>query len=1048
MKGDTALKRISRFVQFLEREQWTEKRLLEQWKVRETRYIAQGVYEDTAGEERERLLDRLTGGPGTTYFLSRLLELPGDWQPRDTALLYYGTGEGLLCIDGRPYHGLDRNHWFVQLPEAQEGKMLLEIELFDPFPEPSDPLNNQAPIRPPMHSAEFAIVLINRPVYSLLHTVKMVHEAVLLLPVSDMRRIRLERALERTMDALYLQPERLADAERTALAEQDLREAALQEQVPDGRNGVMHMVGQSHIDVAWLWPLKETQRKVGRTFSTICALMDRYPDFTYSQSQPQLYAYVKEHYPELYKRIKLRVAEGRWELVGGMWVEPDLNIPSGESLVRQILYGQRFYEQEFGKRSTIEWLPDTFGYCASLPQLLKQSGIDYFMTTKLGWNDTNKFPHTLFNWVGIDGTSVVAYQNHGLNEHTRPLDVQRHWEAFANKDRHDELMLLYGHGDGGGGVTHEMLENISRSELMVGQASARLSTADAFFSEIKRSGPNLPAWHGDLYLEFHRGTLTTQAYTKLSNRLAEQLYRGAEIWSSFAELGQENRTAPDGLQEGWELILLNQFHDIIPGTAIPEVYDTSRKQYARVFELGQQVLEQGLSALAAEMNTNGEGSPYAVFNSLGWSRNGTVLIESDSSLAAMKFWDTEGELPSDVRAVDEATGRVTWAVQVKNVPAFGCRIIWQRPMTEAAVSAPAPVSGAGFTDSWETDRWLLRFNERGEITSWKDKKADRELIPDGGQANEIQLFHDLPVEWDAWDLDSRFEQQPAAKAELLEKSVQIQGETLDLLRFHWRIGGSDIEQDMVFHKHTDRVDFITKVDWREEHKVLKAAFPVDIMASQATYEIPFGALARPTHRNTSWEQAQFEVCGHRFADLSENGYGVSLLNDCKYGYDIHDGVMRLTLLRAPAWPDKQADRGKHVFTYSLYPHAGDWRQAQVVREAADLNEPLQVITADTHPGIRGTSHSWLSFESGHVCLETIKKAEDGSGTILRMYESAGGQDTAVLYGLPKTARIAEVNLLEDETGLLTADDGQLTLHFRPYQIKTIKITDIASAQEV
>ncbi|MFS0726239.1 alpha-mannosidase [Paenibacillus sp. 1P07SE] len=1039
------MKRMTRFIRFLERGQWADKQPIERWTIRETRYIAQGEYEDTAGGARESTTERLTGGPGTTYFLSRTLELPGDWPQQDTALLYIGTGEGLLSIDGSPYHGLDRNHWLVPLPEAEAGRLQLDIELYDPLPEPVDPLNNQAPVRPSMQGAEFALVRINRPVYSLLHTVRMVHESAALLPEADMRRIRLERALERTMDVLYPQAEQLSDAARVSAAEHELREAALQEQGLIGAGGIMHMVGQSHIDVAWLWPLKETMRKVGRTFSTVCTLMDRYPDFTYSQSQPQLYAYVKAYYPELYERIKARIAEGRWELVGGMWVEPDLNIPSGESLVRQILYGQRFYEQEFGKRSTIEWLPDTFGYCASLPQLLKQAGIEHFMTSKLGWNDTNVFPHTLFQWVGIDGTSVVAYQNHGLNEHTKPIDVQQHWEAYATKDKHDELMLLYGHGDGGGGVTHEMLENIDRAELMIGQPSSRLSTAGAFFAGIDREQPELPTWHGDLYLELHRGTLTTHAYNKRSNRQAEQLYRRAEIWSRFAELGGAPVAALAGLQEGWELLLLGQFHDIIPGTSIPEVYVTSREQYERLFQLGQAVLEQGLQALTAEMNTAGEGTPYAVFNSLGWERTGTVLIEADGAQPAAEFWDDEGRLASDVWSIDEVSGRITWAVQARAVPAFGCRIVWLRQTAESSVSAAAP--GSELRDTWETDHWLLSFNDRGEITGWLDKRAGRELIPAGQRANELQLFHDVPVEWDAWDLDPRFEQQPAGQAELLERSVVIQGEALDRLRFHWRIGRSTVEQELVFYKHTGRVDFITKADWREDHKALKVAFPVDILATQATYEIPFGSLARPTHRNTTWEQAQFEVCGHRFADLSENGYGVSLLNDCKYGYDIHDGVMRLTLLRAPSWPDKEADRGEHTFTYSLYPHAGDWRQAGVVREAAELNEPLQAVATDAHAGIRGTSHGWLSFASRHVLLDTIKKAEDGSGTIVRMYESGGGRDTAVLQDLPSSVRITEVNLLEDETGELHTVDGQLTLHFKPYQVRTIKITDAAAAQE-
>ncbi|MCL6457170.1 MAG: alpha-mannosidase [Gorillibacterium sp.] len=1045
------MKRIDRFINLLATKQWSEKQEIKEWNVRESRYIIPGVYEYATELGVDQPVDRLAGGRGTTYFLHKVLSIPRDWPYQETALLYIGVGEGLLCINGSPYHGLDRNHWFISLPEAEEGTLELDIELFDPLPEPEDALNHQAAIRPSMQGASFSLVRINPAVYSLLHTVKIIHEAAGLLPVQDMRRIRLEQILEQAMDALYPNPEVLADADKVSEVEQRLRAAAVIERPAEQRNGIMHMVGQSHIDIAWLWPLRETVRKVSRTFSTVCALMDKYPDFYYSQSQPQLYAYAKQHYPQLYERMKARIAEGRWELVGGMWVEPDLNIPSGESLVRQLLYGQGFYMQEFGKQSRIEWLPDTFGYCASLPQLLKQAGIDSFMTTKLGWNDTNQFPHTLFHWVGIDGTSIVAYQNHGLNEHTRPVDIHKHWDAYSNKAQHDQLMLLYGHGDGGGGVTHEMLENIARANLMPELPESKTSTAAAFFGEIERLQPELPKWHGDLYLELHRGTFTTHAFNKRSNRKAELLYRRAEIWSRLAESAKAGVEEESTLQEGWKLLLLNQFHDIIPGTAITEVYETSREQYQQVFRLGNDALHAALSALAASIHTVGEGQPYLIFNSLGWERAGVIVIEGDSRFAHLQAFAEAGPLVSDAWHAAAGSDKVTLAIQVPAVPAFGCRTIWLREAPEGGLHeesrAEEKTNGHSFPDIWETACHLLQFNEQGEIIRWFDKKAGRELILEGQKANELQFYHDTPTEWDAWDLDSRYEQQPAGKPELLERKVLIHGKVLDILGFRWQLNCSVIEQKIIFYKHTGRVDFQTTVDWQEEHKLLKVAFPVEILATKATYEIPFGALERPTHRNTSWEQAQFEVCGHRFADLSENGYGVSLLNDCKYGYDIHDGVMRLSLLRSPGWPDQLADRGEHVFTYSLYPHAGDWRQAKVVREAADLNEALQAVKTDAHSGLHPSQHAWLNFQSEHVQLETIKRAEDGSGTILRMYESAGGRDTVTLDLLKDNLRFSQVNLLEEESSQLAATKGKLTLTFKPFEVKTIKIIHEPNAKE-
>lgn len=1047
------MNRIHRFIQSVADRQWLETIELNDWQVRKARYVLPGQYEFESEDYGTIPLDPLSSKHGITYFLKAQPEVPAAWTAgSDTiGLVFEAGGEGLLRVNGTPYHGLDRNHTYVPLNLSGIGRQpLLEIELYDPIPEPIDPLNNQAVVQPPIAAIRSKLVRVNRPVQSLLYSLKVAYDAAKLLPEPELKRMRIVEALYAAKNEVDREPaNRLTDGDWVASLEAKLR-ASIEALMPEQRlNGVMHMVGQSHIDVAWLWPVRETVRKVSRTFSTMTTLMEEYPDFIYSQSQPLLYAFAKEHYPELYEKVKARIAEGRWELVGGMWVEPDLNIPSGESLVRQLLYGQRFYKQEFGKTSAIEWLPDTFGYCASLPQILKLAGVNYFMTSKLNWNDTNKFPYDLFHWVGIDGTSIVSYLNHGLNEHTKPKDVHEHWQSYREKGKHNEQMLLYGHGDGGGGVTREMIEYIGRSGLMTDLPESRFSTAESFFGGIAERRPALPKWHGDLYLELHRGTYTTHARNKRSNRKAEVLYRDAELWNRFAVPQLDSGKAAQELAElhdGWKLILLNQFHDIVPGTSIPEVYVTSEQEYAQVFSLGNGSLNRSLRTIVGQIDVSGQGTPYVVFNSLGWAREEVVALEGDMPWAELAAFDAGGNrLDTDVVRSGDDSGAASLAVRVPRIPAFGYTTIWVRPDEAAKPTqsdSPSKVPSSGLSDDWtvwETERYVLEFNELGEIVRWHDKTTSRELLPEGGKANELQFFHDRPTYWDAWDVDPRFEEQRAGAVELIDKQVVLRGATKDVLRFRWKLNESVISQDVILYHHQGRVDFHTNVQWNEAHKLLKVAFPVDIVTNKATYEIPFGALERPTHTNTSWEQAQFEVCGHRWADVSEGGYGVSLLNDCKYGYDIKGSTLRLSLLRAPKWPDATADQGEHEFTYSLYPHEQDWRAAHVVRAAAELNHPVSVAAGTaSESGQWPNEQSLISFEGSHVLLDTVKAAEDGDGTVFRMYESSGGREKVKLT-LPQSSRRALiVNLLEEPIGEAPVNDGFVELDFAPFEIKSIK----------
>lgn len=1034
--------RIERLQKYLQQYMWLEQIDLLRWSGKKAIYIEPGKYEWLPEEVPPLSKGNLIAEPGITLFLNQSVSIPAEWHGKEFGILFSAEGEGLLSINGVPYHGLDVNRSYIPLdagPFRGEETMELDIELYNPASRPGDAMNFRVIPSPPLYLKESSIVLVNRPVQSLYYTVLVYGEAAKLLPEGNLHRHAIIAALHRVMDSIMnLSTEQLRDEGTVRSIEEKLHNE-LAELQKSSIPAMMHMVGQSHIDVAWLWPLRETVRKCSRTFSTVCTLMEHYPEYRFTHSQPQLLAYTKEHYPQLYAKIKEKIAEGRWELVGGMWVEPDLSIPSGESLVRQLLYGRQFYEGEFGVSPRIEWLPDTFGYCASLPQLLKKAGVDFFMTTKMNWNDTNRFPYSLFYWTGIDGTSILSYLSHGLNANFIPKHLHDYWSSFKQKSAHAEQMLLYGHGDGGGGVTREMIEYISRSNELPGLPKASFSTATAFFEGIERAKPELPVWSGDMYLEFHRGTYTSQAKTKWNNRKAEVLYRETEIWSSVAGLESSVLDGENRLAEGWKLILLNQFHDIIPGTSIAEVYTKSAEQYEAVFSIGEESKQHALAQLAGNIASNDAGRPYVIFNSLSWERTDLVRIRGGSELLNLVACEEDGRpLPTDI-APDEEGGYALY-VALSNIPQIGYKTIWLREK-DRNHNASAEETAA-FAGKWETRFHAIEFDQStGFISKWRDKAAGRELVKPGELANQLQLFHDRSLVWDAWDIDTRFSMQPVDQIELESANVSFHGQTHDVLCFRWRVNQSVVEQRMVLYHHSPRIDFSTAVDWKESHKLLKVAFPVDILSSKATYEIPFGTVERATHTNTTWEQAQYEVCGHRWADLSEGEYGVSLLNDCKYGYDIKGNVMRLSLLRAPEYPDPGADKGKHELVYSVYPHSGDWRTAQVVRQGYELNHPLQVVPGDVSKGrgTRSTIASFVQLGARHVVLDTVKHSEDKQGIVLRLYESAGGRERVKLSfeWTPKHVQIT--NLLEQPEQSVEIDGNTVELDMLPYEVKTIKV---------
>ena len=828
---------------------------------------------------------------------------------------------------------------------------------------------------------------------------------------------------------------------------------------PDDAKAIVHLVGHSHIDVAWFWTVQQVRLKCLRTFSNVLHLMDRYPDFHFTQSQPQLYSFVKKDAPELYEAIRQRVAEGRWEPIGNTWVEPDCNIPSGESLVRQFLLGRRFVEREFSYASPVMWMPDAFGYTAALPQIILRSGVRYFMTTKLSWNDTNRMPHDTFRWRGIDGSEVLAHfittpcdgPWQTYNGEITPKCVRGCWEDYREKEASNEVLFAFGWGDGGGGPTDAMLETGRRLKSLPGLPDTQQGRAEDFFRRLEARNPKLPVWDGELYLEFHRGTYTSQARNKRWNRHCEHLYHNAELFSALAWLDGHDYPAEE-LEHGWELILRNQFHDILPGSSVGEVYAESEETYRQACQIGNEALDSALKHLSSELS-NPRGEPgLVVFNPLSCTRDGLVAVPFSALprgvIAGDDRWevvDPQGRA-QPIQWMDQDTGAgrggIAGVFQARELPPLGYRVYtWRQASPGTPPSAPTSVQ----VDERHLENEHLRvsLDDRGQICSVWDKDAERELLPPGSLANLLQLFDEDPRRSNAWDIDRYCEQTMRSLSELEGIRVIERGPFRVGIEIVRSFSRSRIEQQMLLAQGSRRLDFVTTVDWHERNRMLKASFPLEVRSRFATFDIQFGALERPIHRNTSWDEARHEVWAHKWVDVSEGDYGASLLNNGKYGLDIRDNVVRLTLLRAPSSPDPKADEGRHEFTYSLYPHVGDWRQAATVREGYQLNLPVLCrALADSNSRSRsGAGERWLAqVEPEWVILETVKKAEDSDNLVVRLFESEGRRGAVRLHFSRPVSQAWECNLMEVEDQPLEVSSGHdLLFRIQPYQIRTFKV---------
>lgn len=759
-------------------------------------------------------------------------------------------------------------------------------------------------------------------------------------------------------------------------------------------------VGHAHIDLAWLWPFRETIRKGARTFSTVLELMNRYPDYIFGASQPQLYQWMKDYYPDLYKKIKCRIEEGRWETQGAMWVEADTNISGGEALIRQILYGKIFFRNEFGKDMKILWLPDVFGYTASLPQILKKSGVDYFVTTKLSWNIFNQIPYHTFYWQGINGSSVLTHMppEGTYNSSANPSAIIKTEKEFRDKGISDRCLLLFGIGDGGGGPGAEHLERLQREKNLNGLAPVTQEPALNFFKKIEQDSHKYKTWVGELYLEKHQGTYTTQARSKRFNRKVEIALRELEYTSVLAFIEAGFPYPKKELTEIWKEMLLYQFHDILPGTSIKRVYDELFHRYEHMLKSTKQITEKAYLALVDIINVGEKEAAYIIINSLSWKRNEWVYIE--------RQW-----------------------VHV-DVPAMGYTVM----NLESGDDEHQQLFASETT--LENNILKIQFAGDGTIQSIFDKEYNREVIASEAAANRLSVYED---QGDAWDFPIYYDEKLANYFELKSTEVRIDGPRA-VVRHVYTFGQSKLVQEIILTAGCRRIDFNTEVDWQESNKMLRTSFPVNVYTTEATCDIQFGNIKRPTHRNTSWDMAKFEICAHKWVDLSQGDYGVALLNDCKYGYKVLKNVIDLNLLRSPGYPDPTADRSQHEFIYSLYPHRGDHILGEVAKAAYELNIPLKILATKAHKGKLPANKSFIKVGAENVIVETVKKAEDDDNLIIRFYEAYGiGTRTKIHLNFEaKTVQL--VDIMEENAKLITLDGKSVELYFRPFEIHTLKIS--------
>lgn len=964
-------------------------------------------------------------GPAYQTFWFRLTgKVPKNMAGQTVGALAEVGSERTLWKDNSPFLGVDHKHDLIPISDhAKAGHPVkLIIQAYSRNAQvtvhrPEEPREKHVEI---VESAE--LVTVNRDLQQLAYDVDFGLNLLSALDERNPEYAVLMRALNNVCNVYAPDPAAVARCSKilkTAIG---------------GLGGDVHhaltAVGHAHLDTAWLWPLDITMKKMAHTTATQLSLMERYPEYVFVHSQASQYEWLEKQYPALFERVKKAIKKGQWEPVGSMWVEADCNLSGGESLVRQFLYGRRYFREKLNYETHDMWLPDVFGYSAAIPQILNKFGIRYFLTQKISWNQFNKFPHHTFWWQGIDGTRVWTHfpPADTYCASCEPKEMLESVRKYKDHARSDQSMYVFGFGDGGGGPTDRHLEFLRRARNAPSLPVVHSKrTALEYFRDAKARSRDLAVWSGELYFELHRGTYTSQARTKRGNRECEFLLRDAE-WLSCFSPGFPRKYPAKELEDNWKVVLLNQFHDIIPGSSVREVYEDAEKAYDEVRETTGRIIEERLIAVGSKLSRTGMRRPVALF------QNATVGSQGEIS------W-REKSVPNSLVSGEES-------LPVQLVEAFGERkLVFPTPHAALGTVAVADLSAKPAATKYrlksssrriENGELSVRFDSHGNITSIQSLEDGAEYIAPGRLANLFQILDDKPLFWDAWDVDLyAFETTKdlvqSESFEIIERGpVRVAAEIIK------KFGRSTIRQRISLGP-TPGVRFDTEVDWHEDHKMLKVAFPVNMNANRATYEIQFGHVERPTHSNTSWDMARFEVCAQKWADIGEGDAGVALVNDCKYGHDARGNVLRLSLLRSPKAPDPLCDMGRHRFTYALMPHFGPLQYAGVVQAAYALNSPLRFAFLENGDGAEGSAPPFIHVDDRNIVVEAVKKAENDDGLIVRLYEchNSRGQAELVCARKPKEAWLCDLE--EKPIAEIEVVDGIVPFAYKPFEILTVKL---------
>lgn len=956
----------------------------------------------------------------------------GEWDALNPQFAVY--------VNGELRQGFDVNHRELVLSKAAAGGQVYQIHLSAFTGDGNYHLALEARLK--------VLDLATEQYY---YDLAVPYDTVKLLEPEDMNRIEILKCLNGSLNLLDLRCEYSSEYYSSLEAARTYLTKAFYETYCGNRESTVWCVGHTHIDVAWLWTLDVTRDKVVRSYATVLELMNRYPDYKFMASQPQLFEYVKQKAPDLFQKIKERIREGRFEAEGGMWLEADCNLTSGESLVRQFLHGKQFMKKEFGIENEVLWLPDAFGYSAALPQIMKKSGIRYFVTSKISWSEFNQIPFDTFMWKGIDGSEILThfittqdfsrdqYQSVEQKRQTTyvgditPSHVKGCWMRYQQKYMNDEVLLSFGYGDGGGGPTSEMLEYEKRMRKGIpGCPKTVNGTLAEFLKRLKQrveGSKYLPYWVGELYLEYHRGTYTSMARNKKYNRRMESAYQNAEFYAVLDSVLLDASYPEETLHKAWEVILRNQFHDILPGSCIKEVYDDSRREYEEIAKWNEELLQASLTHITEQISAP-EGA-LTVFNPNGFCCDDIVELDIRRESGSISIYDGD----RSCRVQRTANGRIIF--KADRVPPKGYKTYSVvRDSTDKNQREP----GITVTEKYLENRYYkIELDENGQITRFYDKEADREIIQTGERGNVIMCYEDRPHNFDAWDLAVYYQEKCWEISQTDSIEVMEAGPVRGVIKITRSYLNSRIEQYLTIYSEIPRVDLRNCVDWKEKQLFLKLYFPVNVHAEEATYDIQFGNIRRPTHKNTLWDAARFEVCAHKWIDLSEDGYGVSVLNDCKYGYSIEGNVIGLSMLKSGIYPNPEADKEYHEFSYSIVPHKGGWREADIVSRSYSFNNAMKGVFKKNKGGSLKKECSFVEADCDNIMIETIKKAEDSGDVVLRLYEAYNRRNPFSLRFLRAIDSVSECDLMEHSVGAVEYRDNELYGFISPYEIKTYRI---------